>query len=111
MSALTFSSMVILFVLAIGGAAAYGDYTQEGKLPWRKKKDDGVNSGAKFGQVLLKKKPADAYGIQRKKDKWRFDMKLIFERVGNIVYAREFGSHPLTRKVYKILEEKPVQPL
>lgn len=49
MSALTFSSMVILFVLAIGGAAAYGDYTQEGKLPWRKKKDDGVNSGAKFG--------------------------------------------------------------
>ena len=27
----------------------WGDYKAEGKLPWKKKKDDGVNSGAKFG--------------------------------------------------------------
>ena len=30
-------------------------------------------------------------------------MTLIFERVGNIVYAREFGSNPSTRWVYKKL--------
>lgn len=30
-------------------------------------------------------------------------MTLIFERVGNIVYAREFGSNPNTRWVYKVL--------
>lgn len=30
-------------------------------------------------------------------------MTLIFERVGNIVYAREFGSDPSTRWVYKTL--------
>jgi DNA topoisomerase IB len=30
-------------------------------------------------------------------------MTLIFERVGNIIYAREFGSHPSTRWVYKEL--------
>lgn len=31
-------------------------------------------------------------------------MKLIFERVGNIVYAREFGADPSTRWVYKVLD-------
>jgi hypothetical protein len=31
-------------------------------------------------------------------------MTLIFERVGNVVYAREFGSDPRTRWVYKIYE-------
>lgn len=29
-------------------------------------------------------------------------MKLIFERVDNVIYAREFGSHPSTRWVYKV---------
>ncbi len=31
-------------------------------------------------------------------------MKLIFERVGKVIYAREFGSHPSTRWVYKELD-------
>jgi hypothetical protein len=30
---------------------------------------------------------------------------LIFERVGKIVYARYFGDPPLSRWVYKELEE------
>lgn len=30
---------------------------------------------------------------------------LIFERVGNIVYARYFGDPPLTRWVYKVLDD------
>jgi len=47
---LTLFILLCLFVtFSIPAAAAYGDYKQEGKLPWRKKKDDGVNSGAKFG--------------------------------------------------------------
>ena len=29
-------------------------------------------------------------------------MTLIFERVDNIIYAREFGSHPSTRWVYRV---------
>jgi len=31
-------------------------------------------------------------------------MKLIFERVGKVIYAREFGAHPSTRWVYKELD-------
>jgi len=31
-------------------------------------------------------------------------MKLIFERVGKTVYAREFGSDPMSRWVYKVLD-------
>lgn len=30
-------------------------------------------------------------------------MTLIFERVDNIIYAREFGADPMTRWVYKVL--------
>lgn len=49
MSLTLFILLCLFITFSIPAAAAYGDYKQEGKLPWRKKKDDGVNSGAKFG--------------------------------------------------------------
>jgi hypothetical protein len=32
------------------------------------------------------------------------DKKYIYERVGKIVYIREFGENPINRKIYKILD-------
>ena len=49
MSGFLFLLVLCISPILIFAAAAYGDYSEEGKLPWRKKKDDGVNSGAKFG--------------------------------------------------------------
>jgi len=44
MFGLVFLCLVPLIIFA---GAVYGDYKQEGKLPWRKR--GGENSGAKFG--------------------------------------------------------------
>jgi len=39
---------VIVMPFIIFMACVYGDYREEGKWPWTKKRD-GTNSGAKFG--------------------------------------------------------------
>lgn len=49
MSGLLFFIILCSCPLFIFAALVYGDYKQEGKLPWKKKRDNGVNSGAKFG--------------------------------------------------------------
>jgi len=49
MSGILFFLVLCISPVLIFMGAAFGDYKEEGKLPWRKKKDDGVNSGAKFG--------------------------------------------------------------
>ena len=49
MAGLLFFVLLLVCPVIIFAGLVYGDYKEEGKLPWKGKKDDGVNSGAKFG--------------------------------------------------------------